>query len=128
MYDPAQLHEGKEKVMNGCWVYFIKGGDYIKIGISNNPQFRLAELQVASPYKLQLLEMTWYESNSKAYAVEHDLHNHFQYVRAEGEWFEAPFVEAYLGHLHHFRAGATKPMDLKASDLKGESNESIKAR
>ncbi|RLC17902.1 MAG: hypothetical protein DRI57_09140 [Deltaproteobacteria bacterium] len=65
-------------------IYFIQLGTDgpIKIGTSENPQARLAQLQTSNPEKLHLLG-TMTGNNS----METKLHQTFSPFRLEGEWF-----------------------------------------
>jgi len=65
-------------------VYFIKQGNYVKIGRARNVKRRIRRLQTASPVKLELIHTK--ESNSDQ-RTEKSLHNKFKADRVEGEWF-----------------------------------------
>jgi hypothetical protein len=69
------------------YVYIIRMGqtNMYKIGKSNNPQERLADLQTASPYKLKLLHVFQADNAS---AAEETLHKKFHQSKMEGEWFK----------------------------------------
>lgn len=64
-------------------LYFIKGGEYIKIGVSNNPYKRKTALQTGNPFKLRFICIL-----PLGYETESLLHKHLKEYRAEGEWFE----------------------------------------
>ena len=64
-------------------IYFIECNDFIKIGKSNNPEQRLQSLQVASPYKLNLLKVLDVDD-----VFEKDVHKYFSYLHHRGEWFK----------------------------------------
>lgn len=72
---------------NTDYVYLIRMGrtKMYKIGKTNDPKGRLANLQTASPYKLKLLH-TFKADNASA--AEESLHAELQGVRQEGEWFK----------------------------------------
>lgn len=72
---------------SASWVYFIKSGPWIKIGVSDNVDARLASLQTANPVKLELLAKIGCASKSEAFAIEKKLHSSLRSYRAEGEWF-----------------------------------------
>lgn len=67
-------------------VYFAlnKASRAVKIGTSNNPAKRLAELQTASPEPLELLGTIFGDSEK-----EEELHQRFSAKRIRGEWFRA---------------------------------------
>lgn len=72
-------------------VYFIKGGDWVKIGMSKNPAKRLKALQTASGYPLELLA-----TMRGGHTLERMLQNYFSEYRSSGEWFDAQEVEKFI--------------------------------
>lgn len=68
-------------------IYVISesGTNNVKIGISNKPVKRRAEVQTGNPRKLEILA-TWQGTEKD----ESDLHALFSQYRKEGEWFELP--------------------------------------
>ena len=70
-------------------VYAITDGKDYKIGISDNPERRLKDLQTGNPRKLVLDKFEWFPTEEGARRAEADMH---QVLRAggcglEGEWF-----------------------------------------
>lgn len=67
------------------WIYVIGCDEVrvVKIGISSNPQSRLATMQTGSPVVLRLL---WKTPGSLD--MEQDLHEYFHTYRKHGEWFD----------------------------------------
>lgn len=67
-------------------IYFIGsvGSMAVKIGKSNNPEKRLAELQTGHPHKLVLYAVV--ENVTPDYEMK--LHRILAHIRKEGEWFE----------------------------------------
>jgi|GEM_PF-3493394 len=63
-------------------IYFISSGEFIKIGIANNPKQRLRDLQTASPVKLKIIYTIPGTEN-----LEKILHEIFNEYRECGEWF-----------------------------------------
>jgi excisionase family DNA binding protein len=70
--------------MGACYVYFIRRGDFVKIGKAGNVEKRLRALQAANPEPLELLA-TVYDDNG--HALERELHRKFAALRTTGEWF-----------------------------------------
>jgi hypothetical protein len=68
------------------YIYFITaiGTDFVKIGYSRDPEWRLNELQAASMYRLRLVE-AFGVTNGRA--VEQDLHERLRHLKVKGEWF-----------------------------------------
>lgn len=73
----------------GPGVYFIVGGDLVKIGVAHDPQARLATLQCGSPVRLEMHRTV---PTASADAVERRLHKLFREHRRHGEWFDAAAV------------------------------------
>jgi predicted GIY-YIG superfamily endonuclease len=73
------------KKQNKASVYVITNNNGMsKIGISRTPEKRLATLQTASPYKL---DMTYLAAHSHAERVEQEAHKLLKKHRSHGEWF-----------------------------------------
>lgn len=71
------------------YVYFIRSGKKgdIKIGKSNNPEKRMAELQTGNPKKLRLIASIHCKSEQEAFSLEKKIHQLFRKRRLHGEWF-----------------------------------------
>tara|TARA_R110000803_G_C11802403_1_gene299605 strand:+ start:99 stop:548 length:450 start_codon:yes stop_codon:yes gene_type:complete len=67
----------------GMPVYFIRGGDYVKIGASVNPKERLKQLQVGNPMELELVNVDKKEN-------EEWWHKVFAHRHHRGEWYLMP--------------------------------------
>ena len=79
-------------------VYFIRGGESLKIGTATNITKRFDGIQSASPVKLQLVGMIHGGVN-----VEHWCHFHCRHHRSHYEWFRwngwtESFVDWVLAH------------------------------
>lgn len=70
--------------MSKGFVYFIRGGDLVKIGWSRDVAKRMRQLQGASSTRLQVLGCLEGTRETEA-----DLHQRFKRFRRHGEWFEA---------------------------------------
>src|SRR5690348_5185803 len=69
----------------GGFVYVISGAHGLcKIGISSDPDARIATLRTSSPYALDLAYVT---PAQDAFAVEQEAHQMLSRFRANGEWF-----------------------------------------
>ena len=78
------------------YVYLIRCNDghfqtKYKIGIAQDVQTRLAQLQTGSPYVLEVMECYGYEN---AEVVERALHQAFKKQRIQGEWFILDNIQA----------------------------------
>ncbi|TIU70598.1 MAG: GIY-YIG nuclease family protein [Mesorhizobium sp.] len=74
------------------WLYFVRAGDFVKIGFAKEVADRLPRLQTGSPVKLELLMAI----EGKA-SLERDFHRKFASLRAHGEWFKLDgALSAYL--------------------------------
>lgn len=64
-------------------IYFARSvNKHIKIGYSNNPEFRIDQLQTGCPTKLHLQA-----TMSGCSKTESGLHELFSHLRVRGEWF-----------------------------------------
>jgi hypothetical protein len=79
--------------MIGSFVYVISGEHgMVKVGVSTDPNTRIADLQTGSPFRLQfeLIGMT----TGQGYDIESLAHEMLDKHRAEGEWFAVPAAMA----------------------------------
>ena len=77
-------------------IYFIRSGDWVKIGRSNNPEKRLQELQTSNPIKLHIMFRMDAPNHYEAL-----IHEHLREYRGVREWFEFKPVKAFLQSGHH---------------------------
>lgn len=78
-------------------IYFIRSGDFIKIGFSKNTDYRMRHLQIANPHPLELVIEI--EGDKM---IENYLHLILKREHHRGEWFHfnetvARFIEALKG-------------------------------
>jgi len=83
------------------FVYFVQGGDYIKIGKADNPASRFSGLQrggVIMPDGVKPSEIKMVGLERGGHDREGELHRIFASTRVAGEWFHAdePLVEYIL--------------------------------
>lgn len=75
------------------YMYIIADqNNYIKVGISNNPNRRIKQLQTGHPSKLELVFTEKFEcSRNQLLKIEELVHKKisYKYKQASGEWFEA---------------------------------------
>ena len=73
------------------YVYLIQSleSGYYKIGVSNNPQKRIKQLQTGNPTVLRLIYT--FESEY-SHQIESFFHKRFSYCRKEGEWFDLDII------------------------------------
>ncbi len=84
-------------VQEYVYVIHATGTNRIKLGYTTNPQGRLAALQTASPFPLQMLAC-WPGSRAR----ENRLHRYMAQFRQTGEWFEVPpFIGQKLWDIVH---------------------------
>ncbi|MDI6727764.1 MAG: GIY-YIG nuclease family protein [Thermodesulfovibrionales bacterium] len=71
----------------GGFLYIIKAGKHVKIGIADDVKNRLKQIQGTCPIKLEIINF-WKTNNNSYY--ENLLHKQFKQYRIHGEWFELP--------------------------------------
>ena len=71
------------------YVYAIRNNHTgrIKLGISENPERRLKELQIGNDCELELLA---YREAANRFKDEKAIHDKHQHLRVRGEWFDTP--------------------------------------
>lgn len=71
------------------YVYMIQAGyGGIKIGVSNNPEKRLKELQTSNHKPLHIVVKFPFKNTNDAYIFEKFLHERFAKYQMRGEWFK----------------------------------------
>ena len=77
------------------YVYAIrnKHTGRIKLGISENPERRLKELQIGNDCELELLA---YREAANRFKDEKAIHDKHQHLRVRGEWFDTPVAYAVV--------------------------------
>lgn len=68
-------------------VYFIRSGEYIKIGYTSDLPKRLSNLQTGNPHQLTVIHTIL---TRQAEEIEADLHEMFTEYHVSGEWFRLP--------------------------------------
>jgi hypothetical protein len=81
-----------EEIMN---VYFIKAGEYVKIGIAKNIKSRISALQTGQAVKIEFCGAIRNLTKCEARKYEMKLHKFFRNCWASGEWFLLPTFELY---------------------------------
>jgi hypothetical protein len=90
-----------------CWVYFIRCGDSVKIGVTAAVDIRLRQLQSASPTVLSVLASIRCVNADGAYELEGQLHKQFAEHRLRGEWFAwCDPIASYVATLSHKEAAS----------------------
>ncbi len=81
------------------YVYFIKTGDAIKVGIATDVNSRTISIQVGNPHKIELLH-TISTSEEHARRIESQIHELFCKTNLNGEWFQAnQFMIDFISHI-----------------------------
>ena len=99
-------------------VYFIGCDDSVKIGISDNPEERLKQMQTGNPSELKILK-TYHSDDAEA--TEKALHRIFDDARIQGEWFS--IYPPSLDML--FRVASISGIDNAVEWHQGERQETI---
>lgn len=78
------------------YVYLIHQTEsaYIKIGIADDPNDRLRQLQIGNPQLLYIAYLIECSNRDSAIRVEHALHAIFAKKRIHGEWFDLGVTHA----------------------------------
>ncbi|MBN2521434.1 MAG: GIY-YIG nuclease family protein [Bacteroidales bacterium] len=91
--------------MTKKYLYIIRiiNTNYYKIGIANNPERRLNDLQIAIPFELTII---YKKQFSDFYLIETYIHNTFINKHIRGEWFELAAydinsIQNFLDNLEH---------------------------
>ena len=66
------------------YIYFLKSGPFVKIGVTRNVERRAAQLAAQPPFYTEMIAFFWV---TDAYSVEARLHLRYVDARVRGEWF-----------------------------------------
>lgn len=106
-------------------LYFIRSGQWVKVGVSARPWDRLAEFQTANPEPLEMLAVA-----PGDYGFESELHRLFGEHRGVGEWFHdneriravVTFMRATFPELQQ-RPSVASPAIIAEPEEEGDSDE-----
>lgn len=70
-----------------AFVYFVTDGEFVKIGVAEDPDKRIAGIQTGNPRKLEFLALIPCESKKMAHRVEYTLHQIYRRFKKNGEWY-----------------------------------------
>jgi hypothetical protein len=86
-----------KRIMYPDYVYFLRCGDYVKVGRSRDPRKRLAMLSASVPYPCELLLVI-----SGPPSLERELHHLFREARERYEWFAlSDVMRTYIANHKH---------------------------
>jgi hypothetical protein len=71
------------------------GAVYFKVGKANNPHDRISTLVCGLPLEVTRVRFVNIAMDSRALAVERELHKYFERYAVRGEWFSIPNDDAY---------------------------------
>jgi predicted GIY-YIG superfamily endonuclease len=84
------------------YVYFIQQGyGSIKIGVSDDPEIRLKQMQTGTSRILRIIAKFPFANRTEAFNMEKQLHVEYAYLRTTGEWFKRRL-------LHDLKAGSKR--------------------
>jgi hypothetical protein len=87
--------EKRERRNRQHFVYGISNGEYLKIGYANNPNRRLADLQVGNPNNLEIRGLIECPDQKSAKRIERKMHRACKRHRVRGEWFNMAALEIF---------------------------------
>lgn len=70
--------------------------EYYKIGISEDYEKRLKQIQSCNPFHISLSAYIYFETIEQARNMEKELHDKFDSKRINGEWFQLDFNDLEL--------------------------------
>jgi hypothetical protein len=85
---PPSVHRPRRQRLKHLYIIQAVAGGPVKIGVSDEPQGRVVQLQPGNPYPLQVIRV--YEAQGKS---ERAVHKTVRHLRLQGEWFEEAAVE-----------------------------------
>lgn len=85
----VEKYQKQERKDGNVELYLMQNGDFLKIGISDNPSRRINDMQTGNPIEITLLQSKVFGSRSKAEQAESRAHNKLKALglHVRGEWF-----------------------------------------
>jgi len=71
------------------YVYMMKAGGYIKIGVSKAPEKRRESMQTGNPHLIEIVARFPFNSKAEAFDFENMLHKRLRDYNYRGEWFRS---------------------------------------
>jgi T5orf172 domain len=97
----AQKRKENNKENNPGYIYFVKSGEFIKIGYSRSLEARFHKLRTDVPVALELLHI-----EQGSVKQEKCFHRRFAAIRSRGEWFHhRPELLAFIEERKQIAAG-----------------------
>lgn len=90
---------------------------FCKIGISDQPDKRLLELQTGCPFPLHIAHQFAATSRHHALAIENAAHRALASDNSSGEWFQVTPTRAYVTIAELMRGNVLIPSDVSRADL-----------
>ncbi len=90
------------QIFEPTYLYFLKAGNTVKIGISKNPEKRIKAIQTGNAQAVYLLGKICFHSRNDANLMEKAIHQSYSYLnRNAREWFHETdelidFIESIL--------------------------------
>lgn len=96
------------------FIYFLRAGEFVKIGQSKRWRARREQMQIGSPYTIVPLLVLISEPK-----LEKKLHNRFRADHFRGEWFHmGPAISAFIKENLSKCVAKSEESDLRVPDLR----------
>lgn len=100
--------------MQKTYVYIIKAGNYIKVGVAKNVQSRMDTMQTGNHLWLEIIASMPFETRKAAFDYEAHLHHKLKAHKVRGEWFVAAglgvALQSSMGNLNAKKREKSKPV------------------
>lgn len=103
VYDPAWGWKYPPRMEIATFLYVIRCDEYVKIGVSKNPQDRFRTIATSSPHEMEMVSaFAIPPSDRDPRYLEEAIHLGLARYHKRGEWF-------HVGCLEHFPDTSTEP-------------------
>ena len=90
------------------YVYFVKAGNAVKIGVANNIIKRMKSIQTHNSMKVKFCYAIKCKSRHQALALEGRIHHWQKKHRIRGEWFNPKCIDGFKGNISHLSGSESK--------------------
>ncbi len=100
--------------------FFMCNGNVVKIGVTDDIERRLGEVQTGCPYEVRVRTKLIFDTRTEAFAMERHLHQTFRKHRTYGEWFKWHGIKGKIAKAIRALPTPEQPAELrKLSGIRG---------
>jgi hypothetical protein len=100
----------KKKPVAWAGVYLVQFGEFVKVGVTNDPEARLRVFQTGLPIEVTMPFFAVFPKRADAMRAEKDIHRLLYAQHERGEWFRASVDDAIAAYEKAAPKATNKPV------------------